>query len=144
MIHESAHASFLGAFARHMLFIPYIEATEEDMVRVAHTDGFHTHIDSVCFQAPAFPGVEEKGNVRDLAFASALSFYEVDWNHTVPLNRVHHALIAYTDMHGTWCTECGNSVYTGENGGYVCANPSCCNYDSDNCPVWAKELHNVA
>ena len=139
MLDISSTHTPLPFLARLAVRMPHRGATEDDMVRVReirHEEGdtYHTIAHSTCFAE----------RTQAAAMAQALAFYEAAWEHVVPLHRVRHALIAYRDMHGTWCAECGNSIHTGENGGYVCANPGCCNYDADNCPTWVKELHNVA
>ncbi len=120
----------MGACARHLITSTYTLATDTDMVRIVETDGFHTHTLSKVFveRTPAE------------AMAQALAYMEVEWGKTSPLQTT----IAYSDNQGSWCVECGNSVYEGEHGGQVCSNPSCQNYDPDNCPVWVKELHSVA
>lgn len=140
MFNELAQPIPFSFTARQVVRMPFKGAHEDDMVRVCETDGFSTHTYSECFPAPAWDGVEKEGNVRDLALAHALASIDREWFPTSPLCTT----IAYSDNHGTWCVECGNGVYTGEHGGYVCGNPSCCNYDADNVPTWVKEMHNVA
>lgn len=132
-------SAVLPFLARQAVRMPYKGATEDDMVRVCEithdsTDRYATRTLSACFAE----------RTSHAAMAQALASYGAAWDHVVPANRVACVLVAYSDMHGTWCTECGNSVCTGENGGHVCSNPGCVNYDDANCPTWVKELHNVA
>jgi len=107
----------------------YRGASENDMVRACETDGFHTERLSYLFaeRKPAD------------AMAQALAFLMPSWE-----KQPGCTLTYYTDEHGVWCVECSESMYTGDEGGHVCGNERCKNFDADKLPVWVKELHNVA
>jgi hypothetical protein len=129
----------LNIHAAHFITSTYKKPTWDDMVRVVHIfPDNRVQRSSECFLASF--DTKPADNVRDQAMVDALISNGAWWPDTDAIN----TLTCYKDAHGIWCVECGNGVVTAEDGGHVCHEPTCKNFEQHRVPAWVKERYNLA